>query len=206
MFATRQLRLRVLEMLERRARQFRTTEDLYPCRIPRQPVALADLIREALPEDHHRFDPLTLRSRTLLRLEWEEGSTWELWVVMLPSGLKLFCDWGEEEARVLASGGRHASAETDRQFLSLLAGSAGELFGIEMAGGAPSVVKTPIADREFLADMFVELFEVTGNEESLRRFLLEHAHQQPAAREPADGRDFRADVEAWLDASLVVSR
>jgi hypothetical protein len=197
MYSSRQQRLRVLELLERRAKQFRTTEDLYPCRIPRQPLALADVIEEALPADHHRFDPLSLRSRTLLRLEWNDGSAWEAWVVMLPSGLKLFCDSGEEEPHILASGGRHASAETDRQFLGLLAGSAGERFGIEMSGGAPAAVRSSITDREFLVDMFVELFEVTGNEHSVREFLRNHGNEQPV--DPRDTRDFRTDVQAWLD-------
>lgn len=196
MYSSRQQRLRVLELLERRAKQFRTTEDLYPCRIPRQPLALADVIEEALPADHRRFDPLSLRSRTLLRLEWNDGSAWEAWVVMLPSGLKLFCDSGEEEPHILASGGRHASAETDRQFLGLLAGSAGEQFGIEMSGGAPAAVRSSITDREFLVDMFVELFEVTGNEHSVREFLRNHGNEQPV--DPRDTRDFRTDVQAWL--------
>ncbi len=199
MFVSRQLRLRVLEVLERRAKQFRTSEDLYPCRVPREPIAFADVLDEALPETGRRFDPLTLRSRTLLRLEWDDGSTWELWVVTLPSGLKLFCDWGEEEARILASGGRHASAETDRQFLGLLAASAGEQFGIEMSGGAPSVVRSSITDREFLLDMFVELFEVTRNEASVRQFLLQRGRHPPRELAAGEGRDFRADVEAWLE-------
>ena len=200
MYSSRQQRLRVLELLERRAKQFRTTEDLYPCRIPRQPLALADVIEEALPADHRRFDPLSLRSRTLLRLEWNDGSAWEAWVVMLPSGLKLFCDSGEEEPHILASGGRHASAETDRQFLGLLAGSAGEQFGIEMSGGAPAAVRSSITDREFLVDMFVELFEATGNEHSVREFLRNHGNEQPV--DPRDTRDFRTDVQAWLDLVL----
>lgn len=200
-YGSRQLRLRVLEVLERRAKQFRTTEVLYPCRIPREPIAIADILQEALPEDRHRFDPLALRSRTLLRLEWDDGSAWEAWVVMLPSGLKLFCDWGEEEARVLASGGRHASAETDRQFLGLLAASAGEQFGIEMSGGAPSVVRSSITDREFLVEFFVELFEVTGNEGSVRDSLRNHGNEQSDV-DALERRDFPTDVEAWLDLAL----
>ena len=200
MYGSRQLRWRVLEVLERRAKQFRTTEELYPCRIPREPIAFADIVEEALPDDHHRFDALSLRSRTLLRLEWDDGSAWEVWVVMLPSGLKLFCDYGEEEPRVLASGGRQASAETDRQFLGLLMESAGEQFGIEMSGGAPSVVRSSITDREFLVDMFVELFEVTANEQSVRDFL--HARDRRAPAAAPEGHDFRSDVDAWLGMAL----
>ena len=194
---TRQQRLRVLEVLERRAKQFRTREELYPCRIPREPISLADVVEEAVPEDAARFDPLSLRSRTLLQLDWDGGSRWEVWILMLPSGLKLFCDAGAEEPRILASGGRHASAETDRQFLSLLAESGGEHFGIEMSGDAPTLVRSSITDREFLTDFFVELFEVTQNEASVR------AHLRDGAPPPSsDGRDFRTDVEAWLERAL----
>src|SRR5918994_7066354 len=104
--AQRHLKARVLEALERRAKQFRTREVLYPIRVPREPLPLDDVIEEALAEEHGRFDPLTLRARTLLRLEWEDGSTWETWVAMLPSGLRLFCDTGYDATHVLASGGR----------------------------------------------------------------------------------------------------
>jgi hypothetical protein len=194
---TRQQRLRVLEVLEQRAKQFRTREELYPCRIPRAPVSFTDVLEAAIPADAERFDPLNLRSRTLLQLAWDDGSTWEVWILMLPSGLKLFCDSGAEEPRILASGGRHASAETDRQFLGLLAESGGEHFGIEMSGDAPTVVRSSIPDRAFLTDFFVELFEVTHNEASVRDHLRD-------GRRPAqsDGRDFRTDVEAWLERAL----
>jgi hypothetical protein len=187
----------VLEVLEQRAKQFRTREELYPCRIPREPVPFADVLEAAIPDDAQRFDPLNLRSRTLLQLAWEDGSTWEVWILMLPSGLKLFCDSGAEEPRILASGGRHASAETDRQFLGLLAESGGEHFGIEMSGDAPTLVRCSITDRAFLIDFFVELLEVTKNEESVRDHLREGA-----APPSSDGRDFRTDVEAWLGRAL----
>jgi hypothetical protein len=199
MFVKRQQRVRVLEELERRAKAFRTDEDLYPLRVPREPLPLAGLIEQALPEQHAAFDPLSLRQRTLLHLAWDDGSAWELWVTVLPSGLKLFCDSGEEEPRVLASGGRHASEETDRQFLELFSESAGSRFGIEMEGGAPSRVRTSLTDRDFLTDLFVNLFEVAGAEESVRRALAqEHGR-------PPDGSDFRADVEIWLSDALTSS-
>jgi hypothetical protein len=202
----RQLRVRVLEALERRARQFRTREDLYPCRVPREPVPLADVIEEALPDDHQRFDPLKLKTRTLLHLAWEDGSTWEVWVLVLPSGLKLFCDAGGEESYILASGGRHAGTETDRQFLELLADSAGQHFGIEMSGGAPSRVRSSITDREFLVDVFVDLFEVSGTEDSVRQFLSEQDHRRPSdPADTADGTDFRSDVLVWLEHVLRVT-
>jgi hypothetical protein len=197
MDGSRQRRSRVLEVLERRAKQFKTREQLYPCRIPREPVPFADVIQEALRGDGHRFDPLSLRSRTLLRLGWDDGNSWELWILMLSSGLKLFCDSGAEEPRILASGGRVASAQTDRQFLGLLAESGGEHFGIEMSGDAPTVVRSSITDRAFLVDVFVELFEVTKKEASVREQLRD------TTRAPsADGRDFRTDVDTWLGRAL----
>jgi hypothetical protein len=198
MHRLRQQKLRVLEALERRAKSFRTTEDLYPCRIPREPLPLRDVIEEALGDDAAGFDPLALRSRTLLHLTWDAHSTWELWVLMLPSGLKLFCDAGEEEPYVLASGGRQASAQTDRQFLQLFSETAGELFGVEMGGGAPSRVRTSIADRDFLVDVFVNLFEVAETEDSVKS-ALRRAHAGARRTHPADdGSDFRADVDEWL--------
>ena len=198
----RQLRLRVLEALEDAAKQFRTREELFPIRIPREPIRLDDLVERALGDDHRSFDPASIRARTLLRLEWDDGSLWEAWVIMLPSQLRLFCDSGAEETRVLASGGRNAGDETDRQFLMLLSESAGETFGIEMAGGAPTRVRSPIADRAFLVDVFVNLFEVRAMESEIRRDLDERA-MEPATdalqETTRDGTDFRVDVERWLE-------
>ena len=199
MFVDRQTRLKVLEALERSAKTFRTDEGLYPIRVPREPVSLPEFIDRAVAGSTRGFDPLSLRQRTLLHLTWDDGSTWEVWVVVLPSGLKLFCDSGAEAPRVLASGGRHASDETDRQFLRLLSESAGERFGIEMSGGAPSRLRTSIRDREFLVDAFVELFEVTQAEDSVLALLPSSSRDVLNA---GDGRDFRAAVEAWLDRAL----
>jgi hypothetical protein len=193
MIGRRLQRVRVLEALERSAKQFRTDEDLYPLRVPRSPLALADVIERALDEGGH-FDPLLLRARTLLRLEWNDESHWEAWVIMLPSGLKLFCDDGAEAPHVLASGGRHAGDETDRQFLQLLAESAGERFGIEMSGGAPTRVWCSVDDRPFLVDLFTELFEVTGAEQSVMEQLQAHVRQGSGGQ----GADFRTDVDRWL--------
>ena len=198
----RQLRLRVLEALEDAAKQFRTREELFPIRIPREPIRLDDLVERALGDDHRSFDPASIRARTLLRLEWDDGSLWEAWVIMLPSQLRLFCDSGAEETRVLASGGRNAGDETDRQFLMLLSESAGETFGIEMAGGAPTRVRSSIADRAFLVDVFVNLFEVRAMESEIRRDLDERGMElaTDALQETSqDGMDFRVDVERWLE-------
>lgn len=194
--APRHLRLRVLDALEERVKQFRTREALYPLRVPREPVSLDDLIVQTLADADAIFDAAALRSRTLLTLTWEDAS-WEAWVVILPSRTKLYCDSDPHETRVLASGGRNAGDESDRLFLGLLAESAGEIFGIEMSGGAPARVRSSITDREFLLNFFVELFEVSHAEESIREALAAENH--PANRDAsAASRDFRLDVERWL--------
>ena len=197
-FASRQLRLRVLGALEARIKQFLRREELWPLRVPREPLLLDDVLRQSLADDARRFDVATLKSRPLLSLEWQDGSRWEAWVGVLPSGLKIYCDTGEDETRVLASGGRNEGDESDRAFLELFAESAGGHFGIEMAGGAPRSVRSPM-DREFLVDRFVDLFEVTGSEDSLRAQLPEQLETEGP---PGGGRDFRSDVEVWLAAAL----
>jgi hypothetical protein len=197
MIAPRQMRVRVLEMLERRARQFRSRKEIWPLRVPREPLLLEEIIEEALPEDQRGFETRTLRSRTLLKLQWDDGNSWEAWVIALPTGLKLYCDWDGEENRVLASGKRDAEGvDTDRFFLELLSESAGEHFGIETSGIAPSRVRSSLTDRTFLVDVFVNLFEVAGTEASVRGDLADR-ERQPRDDE-ADGTDFRADVERWL--------
>jgi hypothetical protein len=128
----------------------------------------------------------------LLRLEWDDGSTWDAWMIVLPSGFKVYCDSIEEESRILASGGRNEGDESDRAFLQLLAESGGAHFGIEMSGGPPSRVRTSIDDREFLVDFFVELFEVSGAEDAVRAQLA------GAGR----STDFRTDVEQWLTRAI----
>ena len=173
-------------------------------RVPREPLALDEVIAQALPDDHREFDPVTLRSRTLLHLEWGPGephhradAEWDAWVIALPSGLKMYCDSDDQETRILASGGRNAGDDTDRLFLQLLSESAGQHFGIEMSGGAPSRVRSSITDREFLVDLFVNLFEVSNAEESVRQALAERETHPPGA--DARGTDFRSDVERWLE-------
>ena len=194
----RQLRLRVLEALELEAKQFRTREELFPIRIPREPIRLDEVIERTLGDDSARFDPTSIRARTILHLEWDDGSVWDAWVIMLPSQLRLFCDSGGEETRVLGSGGRNAGDETDRQFLSLLAESAGETFGSEMSGGAPSLVRSSIDDRAFLVDVFVNLFEIRAMEGVIREDLDDRGVDRRHAHD-LNGTDFRFDVERWLD-------
>ena len=201
--ARRQLRLRVLEALEARVKGFQRREELWPLRVPHEPLLLAELIESALPDEDRLPDPATLRSRPLLSLSWEDGSSWEAWVIVLPSRIKLYCDSGEQEHRVLASGGRNEGDESDRAFLQLLAESAGAHFGIEMSGGAPSQVRSAVTDREFLAGFFVELFEVIGAEASVRRQLHEDGRRTDPA---AEGRDFQLEVERWLDGALSARR
>ena len=193
-FEQRQLKTRVLEALEGRVKQFRRREELWPIRVPVEPVLLDDVIEEALGDDARRFDRSTLRTRTLLHLAWHDGASWDAWVVALPSKTKLYCDSDAEETRLLASGGRNEGDESDRVFLHLLAESAGEHFGIEMSGGAPSRVRSSIADRTFLVEFFVNLFEVVGAEESVRSAI-------PGSPRDA-GPDFQHDVEDWLAVAL----
>jgi hypothetical protein len=117
---------------------------------------------------------------------------------VLPDGLKVYCDTGDDESRVLASGGRNVGDESDRAFVQLLAESAGSHFGIEMSGGPPIRVRSSIADRAFLVEQFVNLFEVAGMERAVRDDLRERGRAAAADR---DG-DFQLDVDRWLDAVL----
>ena len=79
-FEQRQLRTRVLEALERRVKQFRRREELWPIRVPGEPVPLDDVIEEALGDTARQFDSSTLRTRTLLHLAWDDGASWDAWV------------------------------------------------------------------------------------------------------------------------------
>ena len=45
------MRARVLEALERRAKQFKSYENIWPFRIPHEPLALADIIDETLAQN-----------------------------------------------------------------------------------------------------------------------------------------------------------
>lgn len=184
MFADRQNRVRVLQALEEAVKQFRTRQELWPLRVPREPVSLDELVARTVTGGS--FDPLTLRARTLLWLEWSDGATWELWVMALPSGLKLYCDSGGGETRLLATGRRDSEIETDRHLLELLSESAGEHFGIEMEGGPPSRVRSNLTDRVLVVDFFVNLFEVLEMEAEVRALIADRSD------------DFRLDVEHWL--------
>ena len=184
MYADRQNRVRIVQALEESVKQFRTRQELWPLRVPREPIAFESIVARAIGG---LFDPLTLRSRTLLWLEWPDGATWELWVIALPSGLKLYCDTGDGETRLLATGRRDSEIETDRHFMELLSESAGEHFGIEMDGGAPSRVRSNLVESTLVVEFFVNLFEVLGMEEEIR-----------AAGATAGSGDFRLDVEGWL--------
>lgn len=201
MLGARQRRVRVLDALQARARQFRSRRELWPFRLPREPVPLDAVVEEALAADHRTFDTLTLRARSILQLRWDDGSQWEAWVIALPSGVDLYCDSDGEETRILASVRRDAEGGgLDRFFLELLAESAGEHFGIGTSGVAPSRVRSSIADRAFLTDIFVDLFEISGTEESVRSHLAERPDDDRA--DGSNGTDFRTDVERWLDAAL----
>lgn len=184
----RQRRVRVLDALELRAKQFRSREDLWPFRVPHEPLDLEDLIETALADEEGWIQPDALRSRSVLRFEWDGGDAWDLWVITLPSGIHLYCDADGEETRVLASVKRGNPLEADGFFLERLAESRGRLFGIEMEGPAPDRVRCAIGDREFLADVFVELLEDTDASADVPRGAATDAR-----------RDFRADIVHWLD-------
>jgi len=184
-FADRQGRLRVLDALELRAKQFRGREDIWPFRVPHEPLDLDAIVERALGgEGSVAHD--ALRSRTVLELLWDAHG-WELWVLALPSGILLYCDSDGDETRVLASAKRGNPGEADGFFLERLAESRGVLFGIEMSGPVPDAVRSSIGDRGFLADVFVELFEGTDAQAAI-----------------ADGPsgDFHASVERWLERVL----
>lgn len=193
---SRQARLRVLEALELRVKQFRSREDSWPFRLPHDPLDLDAIIERALDGDG-TVERDALRSRTLLELHWDSHQ-WELWVLALPSGILVYCDSDGDETRILASAKRGNPGEADGFFLERLAESRGDLFGIGMSGPAPDRVRSSIGDRGFLADVFVELFEGTEAE-------VEIAAAAPQASDLPDEarlRDFRQTVERWLERVL----
>jgi hypothetical protein len=189
----RQSRLHVLEALELRARQFHGREEVWPFRVPHEPLDLHAIVAAAVADDQAPVDADAVRSRAVLRMEWHEGHAWDLWVISLPSGISLYCDSDGEEIRVLASAKRGNPTDADGFFLERLAESRGHLFGIEMAGAPPDRIRSSISDRELLVDVFVELFEGTSAERDIRR---------RSAQAAAHG-DFRTDVALWLPDILV---
>jgi hypothetical protein len=184
--SARQQRVRVLEALELRVKQFRSREGIWPFRVPHEPLDLDDQIERAL-EGEGRLKAEALRSRTVLALTWD-AHQWDLWVLTLPSGILLYCDSDGAETRILASAKRGNPGEADGFFLERLAQSRGHDFGIEMAGPPPDRVRSSIGDREFLADVFVDLFEGADAERELRG----ESPQQ----------DFRNVVVDWLNGVL----
>lgn len=198
-YGRRLARTRVLETLEARIKQFRSREEVSPFRVPHEPLLLDAIVREALEGGGDRVDEGDLRTRTVIRFEWVDSGTWDAWAIVLPSGVTAFCDSDGEETRVLASLKRGSAEEADRFFLELLAESRGHELGIEMAGAAPDRVRTYITDRAFLTDVFVELCEGTRAERSIQRAVA----RRSSAAGGADPRDFRSEVERWLDLVLV---
>jgi hypothetical protein len=178
-------RLALLEMLGQRVTQFRRYEDISPFRRPHEPLDLSRLVRSALQSGSHISiaDAVdALRSRTVIEMHWSGSDRWVAWAATLPSGIHVYCDSVPSEHRVLASVKRGSATEADRFFLELLAESRGDCFGIEMAGGAPVRIRTPIDDRDLLTDVFVELLEGTEAE----------------AQIGSGSGDFRVDVAGWL--------
>ena len=195
--SARQQRIKVLDALELRVRQFRSREGIWPFRVPHDPLDLHDLVDRALDGEGH-VDIEALRSRTVLELGWD-SHVWELWVLALPSSTLLYCDSDGDETRILASARRGNPAEADGFFLERLAESRGHDFGIEMAGPPPDRVRSSIGDREFLADVFVELFEGADAETAL---TAAHAVSSVASLAAGGHGDFRAVVVQWLDEVL----
>lgn len=197
-FASRQQRVRVLEALELRAKQFRAREGTWPFRVPHDPLDLDEILEAAAGDGERPVDPASLRARSLLSFSWEapgepgsDGEGWDLWVIALPSGILMYCDSDGHETRILASAKRGNPGEADGFFLERLAESRGHLFGIEMAGAVPDRVRSSIGDREFLVDVFVEFFEGTVAE----RVLSAECSVEGA-------NDFRTTVAIWLDRVL----
>ena len=192
----RRLRLRALEALELRAKQFRSYGGIWPFRVPHEPLALDEIVDEALADEDGSLSADALKSRTVLKLSFDSRQddsdtaehSWEAWVIALPSGIMLYCDDDGDEKRILASVKRGNPIEADGFFIELLAETHGHAFGMEMASAAPDRVRTSIADRDFLAETFVELFEGTEAERTIAQ---------------TRGSDFRTDVERWLGRVLV---
>ena len=193
----RQLRVLALDALDARVRQFRRDEGIWPFRVPHEPLDLDAIIADALAGSEGTISAGDLKSRTVLSIDWADGHRWAAWAIALPSGIHAFCDSDGREHRLLASLKRGSALEADRFFLELLAESRGHHVGIEMGGAAPAGMRTPIDDRAFLTDIFVDLFEGTAAEEEIRTM---------ARGGGVDSGDFRVDVEWWLDTILVAPR
>lgn len=170
--------------------------------MPHEPLDLDEIVDRTL-DGEGRLDPQSLRSRTVLALIWEEH-TWELWVLTLPSGILLYCDSDGSETRILASARRGNPNEADGFFLERLAQSRGHDFGIEMAGPLPQRIRSSIGDRDFLADVFVDLLEGTDAETTLGEHDTDVSPAVASAEAeslavPSAEADFRAVVVAWLN-------
>ena len=192
MHARRQARLAVLEALARRVKQFRSHEHLFSFRVPHEPLDLDAIITQTVADGSGRVTAGDLRSRPVMQMTFADGHHWDAWAITLPSNVHVYCDSDGHETRVLTSLRRGNPIEGDRFFLELLAETRGEAFGIEMGGAVPDAVRTPIDDRAFLVDIFVELLEGTPAANAL------HAPGDTDAES-----DFRADVERWLPRVLI---
>jgi hypothetical protein len=197
----RQARLRAFEALEREAKQFRSFEGIWPFRVPHDPISLDEIVDQALGDERLPLD--ALKSRTVLRMIFDADDrhgvdhAWEAWAIALPSGIMLYCDDDGDERRILASVKRGAPVEADGFFLELLAETRGHAFGIEMAATVPSRIQTSIPDRELLVEVFLELFEGTPAQP-----VMEAIGPRGSRVDAGADRDFRSDVEQWLDRVL----
>ena len=115
-----------LEALERRVKQFRRREELWPLRVPSEPILLDDVVEEALGDERRRFDPARAQDRgRFCSSNGTPRQSGTSWMIALPSKTKVYFDSDGHETRVLASGGRNEGDENDRVFLQLLAETAG---------------------------------------------------------------------------------
>ena len=129
-----------------RIKQFLRRDELWPLRVPREPLLIDDIIRQALPDDAAQFRRrrrLTQDAAVARMDGWEPlGSLGRRAPVRIEDLLRFW-----RRTRVLASGGRNEGDDSDRAFLELFAESAGRHFGIEMAGGAPVSIRSPFPPR-----------------------------------------------------------
>ena len=165
------MRMRALQALELTVRQFRGTDAIWPFRVPHEPIDLERVV-DAVCTGNRALNLQDLHSRPVLEMQWNDGQRWRACAITLASGVHVYCDESDEGTRVLTSVKRGNPLEADRFFLELLAESRGDCFGIEMGGTAPDLIRTPIDDRDFLCDVFVDLLEDTTAEQDVRAAVV----------------------------------
>ena len=200
MFAARQLRVRVLEALEGRVKQFLRREELWPLRVPREPL----LVRRRPPAgDRRRGAPVRCRvaevAHRCCRSNGQTAAAGRRGSACLPSGLKIYCDTGERREPACW---RRAGATKGTRATGRFSSCSPSRRAVTSASRWPAARRDRCDHRWTASSWSIassNLFEVTGSEDSLRAQLPEPPDADAA---PPGGRDFRADVERWLDAAL----